>query len=253
MSSPFKTLTVTALVATSMLPISGAWAFDAAQKDEIGTIVREYLLENPEILVEMQTLLEERQRLAEAEARTQILAEANDRIFNNEKDPVLGNPDGDITIVEFFDYNCGFCRRAHSDMVALLDSDPNVRFVVKEFPILGPDSQKAHTVSLAFQKVMPERYGEFMDQLISGNGRADEATALALANEFGVEEAKLRFEMESPDIIASVQETYELANALGITGTPTYVIGNEVLAGAVGTETLMQKVANMRECGQTDC
>lgn len=253
MLSPIKTLAATALLASSMMPMANAWAFDAAQKDEIGQIVREYLLENPELLVEMQTVLEERQLAAEAEARAQVLAEAGERIFNNEKDPVLGNPDGDITIVEFFDYNCGFCRRAHSDMVALLDNDPNVRFVVKEFPILGPDSQKAHTVSLAFQKLMPERYGEFMDRLITGNGRADEATALALANEFGVEEAKLRFEMESPDIITNVQETYELANALGITGTPTYVIGNEVLAGAVGTDTLAQKVANMRACGQTDC
>ncbi|MGB7431374.1 MAG: DsbA family protein [Ahrensia sp.] len=253
MLSPIKTLAATALLASTMVPLANAWAFDAAQKDEIGTIVREYLLENPEILVEMQTVLEERQRVAEAEARTQILSEASDRIFNNAKDPVLGNPDGDITIVEFFDYNCGFCRRAHSDMVALLDSDPNVRFVIKEFPILGPDSQQAHTVSLAFQRIMPDRYGEFMDRLITGDGRADEATALALAAEFGVEEAKMRFEMENPDIIASVQETYELANALGITGTPTYVIGNEVLAGAVGSETLAQKMANMRECGQTDC
>lgn len=253
MPTLLKRIAATALLASSLLPISGAWAFDDAQKDEIGTIVREYLLENPEILLEMQQVLEQRQLAAETEARNKILAEANDRIFNNDKDPVLGNPDGDITVVEFFDYNCGFCRRAHNDMVELLESDSNVRFVVKEFPILGPESQQAHTVSMAFQKIMPERYGEFMDRLITSNGRADEATALAVAKEFGAEEAKLRFEMDNPDIISTVQETYEIANSLGITGTPSYIIGNEVLAGAIGTATLAEKIANMRDCGATSC
>lgn len=253
MNSMLKAAAAASIIALTTLPPVQAWAFDDAQKDEIGSIVREYLLENPEILVEMQQELEQRQQIAEQEARRTVLAEAGDRIFNSPKDPVLGNPVGDVTVVEFFDYNCGFCRRAHQDMVTLLKDDPKVRFVIKEFPILGPDSQKAHTVSMAFQKLMPEQYGDYMDRLITGEGRADEETAVALAMEYGVEEATLRFEMQSPDIIANVQETYELANLLGITGTPSYVIGDEVLAGAIGTETLSAKIENMRSCAATEC
>lgn len=253
MIKKLKNAATASLIMASLLPVHGALAFNDVEKDEIGTIVRQYLIQNPEILVEMQQVLEDREQIAETEARQTVLTQANDRIFNSPKDPVLGNPEGDITIVEFFDYNCGFCRRAHKDMVSLIENDPNIRFVVKEFPILGPDSQKAHTVSMAFQKLMPEQYGDYMDRLISDENRADEASAIALANEFGVEEATLRFEMENPEIIATVQQTYELANMLGITGTPSYIIGQEVLAGAIGIETLSAKVANLRECGTTEC
>lgn len=247
MLKTLKAAATVTLIAAATLPAGNALAFDDTQKEEIGKIVREYLLENPELLIDMQTVLEERQIAAEAEARQQVLSQASDRIFNNPADPVLGNPDGDVTIVEFFDYNCGFCRRAHADMVTLLESDENVRFVVKEFPILGPDSQGAHTVSMAFQKLMPEQYGAYMDALITMESRATEASAFELAMTYGVEEAALRFEMENPAILASVQETYELANMLGITGTPSYVIGDEVLAGAIGSATLAEKVTSQRE------
>jgi len=249
----FHRIAAVALIAAPVFSPISANAFDGAEKTEIEQIVKDYLLSNPEIILEMQTAIEERQRVAEEEQRTQALAAAGDRIFNNPDDGVIGNANGDVTVVEFFDYNCSFCRRAHADLVTLKESDPKVRFVMKEFPILGPDSQAAHTVSMALQSVAPDLYGQFLDRLISDDERATEESAIVLARDLGVEEKALREAMTDPKIMGRVQETYELANLLNITGTPTYVIGNEVLSGAVGSAAIAERVANMRECASTSC
>lgn len=241
------------LAATVTLPVLPVMAFDDAEKAEIGQIVRDYLLENPEIIGEMQQVLEDRERIAQEQQIAETLELASDSLFNDPDDPVVGNPDGDVTIVEFFDYNCGFCRRAHADLVTLLESDAKVRVVMKEFPILGPDSQAAHTVSMAFHSLMPDQYKIFMDRLITAPGRASEASAVALAVELGADEAELRSEMTNPDLMAQVQETYQLASRLGINGTPSYVIGDQVLAGAVGSATLAAHIEKERECAVTSC
>ena len=133
-------------------------------------------------------------------AKLGVIKEAKDKIFNPPIDGVVGNPDGKVTIVEFYDYNCGYCKRAIEDMRALTDADPDLRFVLKEFPILGPDSQKASVVSMAFHKMMPEKYGEFHNQLLGGHGRASEASAIKIALSLGADEAKLREEMKDPTI-----------------------------------------------------
>ena len=131
---------------------------------------------NPELLLEMQQALETKQREEQRVANLEVIKDAKDEIFNAAYDGVVGNPDGKTTIVEFYDYNCGFCKRAQEDMLALTAADPDLRFVLKEFPILGPDSQKAHVVSMAFRALMPEKYGDFHNQLLGGQGRASEAT-----------------------------------------------------------------------------
>ena len=156
-------------------------------------------------------------------------------------------------IVEFYDYNCGYCKRAIEDMHALTKADPDLRFVLKEFPILGPDSQKAHVVSMAFRKMMPEKYGEFHDQLLGGQGRAGEASAIKIALALGADEKKLREEMKDPAIAEAFARTYELANKLAITGTPSYVVGNEVVFGALGQEVLAEKISAAKTCGEATC
>jgi protein-disulfide isomerase len=135
----------------------------------------------------------------------------------------------------------------------ILAKDKNVRFVLKELPILGPDSLAAHKVSAAFRLVAPEKYGDFHRALLGGEDRATEETALAVAAKLGVSEKDLRAKMEKEPHDAAVREAYSLANDLGITGTPSYVIGNEAVFGAVGAEEIEGKVANMRECGKTAC
>ena len=139
-------------------------------------------------------------------------------------------------------------------MQALTAADPDLRFVLKEFPILGPDSQKASVVSMAFHKLMPEKYGEFHNQLLGGHGRAGEASAIKIAVSLGADEAKLREAMKDPEINDIFNETYELANKLAITGTPSYVIGNEVVFGAQGRDVLDQKLAIVKAaCATAAC
>ena len=243
-----------AATATMTLPLAAqAQSFDDAERAEIGQIVRDYLLANPEVLIEVQEALETRQIAEQAEQRRSIIETASDDLFRNVNDPVLGNPAGDVTVVEFFDYNCGFCRRAMDDMNQIIASDPNVRFVLKEFPILGEDSQDAHMVALAFNRLMPEKYAEFHDQLMNFSGRASEESAISIATELGADETQLRDEMQNPANVTSIESTYMIAQALGITGTPSYVIGDQLVPGALGVDELRARVEEARACTETSC
>ncbi|KQV82715.1 DsbA family protein [Rhizobium sp. Root1220] len=245
----FTALALTASVATAY-PAS---ALDDAQKKEFGEFIKQYLIENPEIMLDVQTALQKKQdqaRLVKADA---TIADNKSTIFDSKYDVTIGNPKGDITIVEFFDYNCGYCRHALTDMQTMLEKDKNVRFVLKEFPILGPESVAAHKVSDAFRKLAPEKYSEFHIALLSSEGRADEASAIEVAQSLGINEKQIRDEMAKSSSDDSVKETYQLAQSLGITGTPSYVIGNELVQGAVGFDDLETKVKNMRSCGKTSC
>ena len=216
-------------------------------------IVRDYLLTNPELLVEVQVALDAKQKEEQRIANLGVIRDAKADIFNSPFDGVVGNPAGKVTIVEFYDYNCGYCKRAIEDMRALTSADSDLRFVLKEFPILGPDLQKAHVVSMAFHKLMPEKYGEFHNRLLGGQGRANEAVAIKVALSLGADEAKLREAMQDPAISRTFAETYDLANRLSITGTPSYVVGNEVVFGALGQDILAEKIAAAKACGDTTC
>jgi protein-disulfide isomerase len=196
----------------------------------------------------MQQALEAKQAEEQRVAHLEVIKDAKQQIFNASYDGYVGNPDGKTTIVEFYDYNCGYCKRAQEDMLALTEADPDLRFVLKEFPILGPDSQKASIVSMAVRTLMPEKHGEFHNLLIGAPGRASEAAAIKIALQLGVDEAKLREEMKNPAITEAFSETYDLANKLQITGTPSYVVGNEVVFGALGKEVLGEKIAAARAC-----
>lgn len=247
----FKSLfAATALSIVSMA--GGAQAFDDGQKEEIGKIVREYLLAHPEIMVEVQQALEKKQAEERAAQAKTAVKENADSIFNASTDIALGNPKGKTTIVEFFDYNCGYCKRAVADMDAIIQANPDVRFVLKEFPILGQDSVDAHKVSYAFKLIAPEKYGDFHRALLTGE-HADEARAIEVAKSLGVTEEALRAKMAEAPHDDSVREAYRLASKLGITGTPSYILGDEAVFGAVGETELSQKIASVRQCGKTTC
>lgn len=189
------TASVIALAAGVVLPAPAA-ALDAKQKEEFGAFIKEYLLANPEIMLEVQEALSAKQRAKQQESAQAAIAGNSEAIFNSTHDIALGNPNGDVTIVEFFDYNCGYCKRALSDMDAILAEDKNVRFVLKELPILGPESLAAHKVSAAFRTVAPEKYGDFHRALLGSEERATEETAIAVAAKLGVTEEQLREKME---------------------------------------------------------
>lgn len=255
----FATAALAIGIAGLAAPLGGgiARADDASpaaglSKSDVEKIVRDYLVANPEILEEMQTALDAKHKEAQRVAQTETIRDNKDALFSSPHDGIVGNPNGKVSIVEFYDYNCGFCRRAIEDMRNLTAADPDLRFILKEFPILGPDSQKAHVVASAFQRLMPEKYAEFHNQLLGGQGRATEASAMKIALALGADEAKLREEMKDPAISDNFSKTYDLANKLSITGTPSYVVGNEVVFGALGKDVLEQKIAAARACGQTN-
>lgn len=232
-------------VAPTVAPVEMAAAPQLDQQ-AVETIVRNYLLKNPEIMVEVQTALETKQAEAAQEQVKQVLASSQDQLFNPSHDAVFGNPNGDVTVYEFFDYNCGYCKRALPDMEAILKNDKNVRFVMKEFPILGPDSMRAHIVAQAFKALMPEKYAEYHEVLLGAQERATEASAIADAVKLGADEAQLREKMKDPAITNAFQETYQLAQKLNITGTPSYIIGNDLVPGAIGAEGLIERIAAAR-------
>jgi protein-disulfide isomerase len=243
----------TAAILASLAFFQPAAAFDDNQKKELGDFIKQYLMEHPEVLLDAQAALDKKQEEAKLVQANKAVADNKQTIFNANYDVTVGNPKGDVTVVEFFDYNCGYCRHALSDMDALLEKDKNIRFVLKEFPILGPDSVAASKVSDAFRKLAPEKYAEFHHKLLGSDGRASEDSAIEVATALGVKEDALRAEMTKSPNSGSVKETYQLATDLGLTGTPSYIIGNEAISGAVGVDVITEKVNNVRACGKTTC
>jgi protein-disulfide isomerase len=225
----------------------------ATDKAAIEAIIHDYLVNNPEVMLEVQDALEKKQGEAQKVAQEKVIQDSATQIFDAPYDGVVGNPDGKISIVEFFDYNCHFCKGAMADMQALVKENKDLRFVLKEFPILGEDSARASVVSMAFKKLMPEKYGDFHRELLGGKGRADEAKAIKIALSLGADEAGLRNEMNDPAIQKEIRSTYDLANKLSISGTPSYVVGDEVVFGALGKKVLDEKLANVHACDHTKC
>lgn len=248
-------LTATAIAASgSMFAAVPAGALEASDRAEVEKIVREYLLANPEIMLEVQKALEAKQEAARAEAQARTLTEMKDAIYASANDVKIGPDDAPITIVEFYDYNCGFCHRALADMDRLVsESGGAVRFILKEFPVLGEASLAAHKVSIAFARLMPEKSAEFHRTLLAMEGRKDGDVARQLAIQLGADGAALDAEIAKPDLLDHVRETYKLADGLGINGTPSYIIGEEVVPGAVGFDQLSIRVANVQQCGKATC
>jgi protein-disulfide isomerase len=223
--------------------------FSEPQRSEIEKIVKDYLLAHPEVLQEAMSELEKKQQVAEAEKARSAVKNHSDALFNSPRQVVLGNPQGDVTFVEFFDYNCGYCKRALSDMVELMNKDPKLKVVLKEFPVLGPGSVEAAQVAVAvrMQDKTGKKYLDFHQKLLGGRGQVDKAKALAAAKEAGLDMARIEKDMKSDEVSKTLEESMKLAEALGLNGTPSYVIGNDVVVGAVGLAALNQKIQAARQ------
>jgi protein-disulfide isomerase len=234
--------------------IASAQSFSTGQRGEIEKIIREYLLAHPEVLEEVSAELSKRQAAAEAEKHQATISQNAETIFNSPRGVTIGNKEGDVTFVEFFDYNCGYCKRAMSDMVDLMKADPKLKVVLKEFPVLGPGSLEAAQVAVAVRMQDPsgKKYLDFHQKLLGGKGQADKARALAAAKEAGLDMAKLDKDMASAEVRATLEENFKLAESMGMNGTPSYVIGKQVVVGAVGREALAEKIGIAR-CGKATC
>jgi protein-disulfide isomerase len=243
-----------AMLAIAVPQASRADEFSAPQKSEIERVVRDYLIAHPEVLQESMAELEKRQTAAEAEKHQSAVKQYSDALFSSPRQVNLGNPQGNVTFVEFFDYNCGYCKRAMTDMLTLLKDDPKLKVVLKEFPVLGPGSVEAAEVAVAvrMQDKTGKKYLDFHQKLLGGRGQADKAHAMAAAKDAGLNMAQLEKDLTSPEIKATLQENFKIAEALGLNGTPSYVIGSDVVIGAVGLPALQEKI-NTSRCGKATC
>lgn len=233
---------------------ASADSFSDSQRTDIEAIIRNYLVSHPEVLEEAMAELGKRQTAAETQKHEASIAQNAAAIFNSPRQVVLGNKDGDVTFVEFFDYNCGYCKRAMGDMLALMKSDPKLKVVLKEFPVLSQGSVEAAQVAVAVRMQDPsgKKYLDFHQKLLGGRGAADKARALQAAKEAGLDTARIEKDISSPEVRATIEENFKLAEAMGMNGTPSYVIGKQIVVGAVGLEGLREKIGIAR-CGRATC
>ena len=228
--------------------------FSAEQTSEIGTIVKDYLLRNPEVLRDAITELDEREKTAEADSRRKALADLAGPLVEAPDGFVIGNPNGKLTLVEFFDYNCGYCKRALADLDHLMKDNKDLKVVLRDLPILSPASVDAALVAGAAHDQFPgDRFWDYHRKLLGMRGLVGREQALAVAKEMGADMDKLVKDAAKPQVRTAIQGSDAFAKSLNLNGTPSYVVGDDVLVGAVGFDDINQKLGNVRRCGKAMC
>ena len=245
----FLALSIPLSVAQAQAP-----AFTDSQKGVLQEIIKDYLLKNPEVVQDAMIELEKRQKDNEQKARSRITQDKSGPLFTAKHNVSFGNPKGDVTIVEFFDYNCGFCKRALVDLQRMVAEDKNVRIITKDFPVLGQGSVEAATVAVAAkQQLNSEKLWAFHQKMLTIRGQVGKQQALDAAKEVGADMAKLAKDMESSAVRTAIEENVQIADALGLTGTPSYLVGDDIVVGAVGFDNLKSRVDSIRKCGKSAC
>ncbi|MCJ2015496.1 DsbA family protein [Methylobacterium sp. J-076] len=251
---PALALALSLGAAAPVLAQSAAAPFTDAQRTAIEGIIKDYLIKNPDVLQDVMAEAEKRQVETQRLAQSAALKESRELLVNGKHDVVAGNPTGDVTLVEFFDYNCGYCRKALGDVQSLIKADPKLRVVIKDFPVLGPESVEASQVAVAVaQQLKGDKLFEFHQKLLESKGRVNGAKALDVAKQMGVDTAKLQKDMASPEVKAVIAENRGLGDRLGLSGTPAFIIGDEVIPGAVGVEPMRKTITDVRQCGHASC
>ncbi len=222
-------------------------AMTGAERAAFGQAVRDYLLENPEVLMEAIGVLEQKREADQVTSDLKILRDNAAEIYTSPADWVGGNPEGDVTVVEFLDYRCGYCRRAWEEVEQLVETDGNIRLVFKEFPILGEDSLASSQFAIAVRKLGGDAtYKRAHDALISLKGPADAGALADLAEDLGLDPQKVAAEMASDETARILRANHELAMLLQINGTPTFVVNETLVRGYVPLNGMQQIVAGQR-------
>lgn len=246
----FRTLTATSLLALSLaLPATALDLSQMSQEERANfrAEIRAYLLDNPEVIMEAVAALEEREQAAQAQADINLVSDNADELFNDGYSFVGGNPDGDITLVEFLDYRCGFCKRAHSEVAKLLETDGNIRLIVKEFPILGEQSVLASRFTVAAKQLEGgAAYKALHDALMEMNGDVNIRTLKRMASTFGLDADAIEARMDDEAVTDEIRRTRALAQRLQITGTPTFVLQDELLRGYLPYDQMQALVEEKR-------
>jgi protein-disulfide isomerase len=247
---PIALLTSTAKAQEA--PAGGA-AFNDSQRKAIEAIIKDYLLNNPELMLEINNVLEAKMDKIQAEKMAVAVKENADELFRPTQSPIAGNTKGDVTMIEFFDYNCGYCKKAFVDVAQAIEKDKQVKLVLKEFPILSKGSEEAARVALAAK--MQGKYWEFHRAMLESQGQANEASALKVAEKLGLDMTKLKKDMAGPEVKKEIEDTRKLATKMGIQGTPHFIVGDRIIPGAPENlaELLGKNVADVRKEGCKVC
>lgn len=245
---PFRTAAIAlALTATTALA-GGLGDMTDAERQAFQAEVRQYLIDNPEVLVEAMNELQARQDAEAANKDLQMLADNKDAIFNNANDWAGGNPDGDITVVEFMDYRCGYCRKAFEETEELVKSDGNIRFVIKEYPILGEGSLASSKFAIAVRMIHgDDAYKKAHDALITLKGDVTPEALDALAGDLGFDADPILTKMETAEVLDVIKANHDLAQTMEINGTPTFVIDQTMVRGYVPLDGMRQIVDGQRK------
>lgn len=243
----FRALAVTAALLASPVHALDLASMTDAERDAFRAEVRRYLLDNPEVLMEAIAVLEARERDAQAQADLQLVELHAAAIFNDGHSWVGGNPEGDVTLVEFMDYRCGYCRQAFAEVAQLLESDGNIRFIVKEYPILGEQSVLAARFAIAVQQLHGDAtYEEVHNALMSFRADITPDSLTRLAQGFDLDAGPILATMNSPEVTAVIEENRQLGSLMQVTGTPTFVLEDRMIRGYVPLSTMEQLVASAR-------
>lgn len=238
----FATLLGAELIASPAVAQDNETPADQAKTEEI---IRNYLLAHPEVIVEALEKYQAQQEKASAEKQAQALVERREELLRAPDSPVLGNPNGDVTVVEFFDYRCPYCKSVAEGLMDLFDRDGNVRFVLKEFPILGPDSDFAAKAALAAQR--QGKYRDLHMAMMAFKGKVTGDDVHRIAAKVGIDVARLERDMQDPAIVDEINRNHALAEALGIRGTPAFIIGDELVPGAISAAEMQRRIAAVRD------
>lgn len=235
---------VVLLIATASLP-AGAAGFTPEQRKEIEAIIHDYLVKNPDVMLDALQAAEDKIKSESRDKAAGALSSRRQELLNDPNSPVAGNPNGDVSLVEFFDYRCPYCKQVEPTLEGLIGEDRQLRVVYKEFPVLGPESRIAARVALAARK--QGKYDEFHRAMMNAKGKIDEASILGVAGSVGLNIDRLKQDMAAPEIDRALKANNELAEALDIHGTPAFIVGNEIIPGAVDRDTLKQLIADARK------
>jgi len=240
-----STVFAAAVALAALVPAAHAQGMPDDQRRAIEQVVREYLLKHPEVIVEAINELQRRERADEEQKARQALSENRAKLLDDPASPVGGNPKGDITVVEFFDYQCGYCKAVVADVQRLMKDDAKLRFVYKELPILGAASVTASKAALAARG--QGKYEAFHYALMGHRGPLDEATIFRLAGSVGLDTERLKKDMDTPEVQQVIGANLALAEKLGIRGTPGFVIGQQIVPGAIKLDDMKKLVAEARK------
>ena len=218
---------------------------DDKEKEAINKLIEDYIMDNPEVILKSIEEMRKRQQREEQEAAKKNLIAFEDEILRNPSDPVGGNEDGDVTVVEFFDYRCGYCKQFYTALEEVIDKDDDVRIVFKELPVLGPTSELAARAAIAASR--QNLYMPFHIKLMGLKGNLDEKKIFSIATEVGLDLARLKKDMDLRSVQGILDDTKDLAQNLSITGTPAIIIGSNIIRGAIGKERLKALIASTRK------